>query len=69
MLGTVEEMKEVFPNVVLDADIGRQLYTAKKTINELKKKKLLADTIVIGLGTNGVYTEEDFQNMMKSDWV
>ena len=66
MLGTVEEMKEVFPNVVLDADIGRQLYSAKKTINELKKKKLLADTIVIGLGTNGVYTEEDFQNMMKA---
>ncbi len=53
-------------NVVLDADIGRQLYSAKKTINELKKKKLLADTIVIGLGTNGVYTEEDFQNMMKA---
>lgn len=64
MLGAVEEVKEIFPNVVVDADIGRQLYNGEQIIQALLDKKLLANTVVIGLGTNGVYTEENFHKMM-----
>ncbi|WP_300119690.1 acyltransferase family protein [uncultured Enterococcus sp.] len=64
MLGAVEEIKEIFPNVVVDADIGRQLYNGEQIIQALLDKKLLANTVVIGLGTNGVYTEENFHRMM-----
>ena len=64
MLGAVEEVKEIFPNVVVDADIGRQLYNGEQIIQTLLDKKLLANTVVIGLGTNGVYTEENFHKMM-----
>ena len=64
MLGAVEEVKEIFPNVVVDADIGRQLYNGEQIIQSLLDKKLLANTVVIGLGTNGVYTEENFHKMM-----
>lgn len=64
MLGAVEEIKEIFPNVVVDADIGRQLYNGEQIIQALLDKKLLANTVVIGLGTNGVYTEENFHKMM-----
>lgn len=64
MLGAVEEIKEIFPNVVVDADIGRQLYNGEQIIQSLLDKKLLANTVVIGLGTNGVYTEENFHKMM-----
>ncbi|HJF19448.1 MAG TPA: acetyltransferase [Enterococcus columbae] len=65
MLGSVEELKEVFPKIVVDADVGRQLYNGTEIIQKLIDQNLLADCVILALGTNGVYSEENFDQMMQ----
>ena len=45
--------------------MGRQLYESPELIKALKEKDLLRDTVLIGLGTNGSFTETQFANLMK----
>ena len=40
MLGATSNLQEVFPSVVVDAVIGRQLYNSLKEIKQLKKEGL-----------------------------
>ncbi|EOT39645.1 acyltransferase family protein [Enterococcus columbae] len=65
MLGSVEELKEIFPKIIVDADVGRQLYSGAEVIQKLKDEKLLSKNLIIALGTNGVYSEENFDQMMQ----
>ncbi len=64
MLDAATDLKELFPNVVVDGDVGRQLYNSGPYIKELKKQGLLKDTLLIGLGTNGAFTEAQFDSLM-----
>lgn len=64
MLGATSHLQEVFPKMVIDATVGRQIYDSAATAKELKKENLLSDTVLIGLGTNGVGSETDFDQLM-----
>ncbi|MGM0156393.1 acyltransferase [Enterococcus sp. AZ191] len=66
MLDAATDLKEVYPHVVVDGDVGRQLYTSEPYIEELKKQNLLKDTVLIGLGTNGAFTEAQFDTIMSA---
>ncbi|MDU1849196.1 MAG: acyltransferase family protein [Enterococcus durans] len=66
MLDAATDLKEVYPNVVVDGDVGRQLYASEPYIEELKKQNLLKDTVLIGLGTNGAFTEAQFDTIMSA---
>lgn len=66
ILDAAADLKEVYPNVVVDGDVGRQLYTSETYIEELKKQNLLKDTVLIGLGTNGAFTEAQFDSLMST---
>ncbi len=66
MLDAATDLKELYPNVVVDGDVGRQLYASEPYIEELKKQNLLKDTVLIGLGTNGAFTETQFDSIMSA---
>lgn len=66
MLDAATDLKEVYPQVVVDGDVGRQLYASESYIEELKKQNLLKDTVLIGLGTNGAFTEAQFDTIMSA---
>ncbi|PQD33397.1 acyltransferase family protein [Enterococcus durans] len=66
MLDAATDLKEVYPHVIVDGDVGRQLYASEPYIEELKKQNLLKDTVLIGLGTNGAFTEAQFDTIMSA---
>jgi len=65
MLDATADLQEILPKAVVDGDVGRQLYESPELIKALKEKDLLRDTVLIGLGTNGSFTETQFDNLMK----
>lgn len=65
MLGAAQNMKDLFPDVVVDANVNRQVYSSKDLIQNLADEDLLKDPVVIGLGTNGDFTEAQFADFMK----
>lgn len=66
ILDAATDLKELYPHVVVDGDVGRQLYASEPYIEELKKQNLLKDTVLIGLGTNGAFTEAQFDTIMSA---
>ncbi|MBA5270603.1 acyltransferase family protein [Enterococcus hirae] len=66
MLDAATDLKELYPKVVVDGDVGRQLYASEPYIEELKKQNLLKDTVLIGLGTNGAFSESQFDSIMSA---
>ena len=52
-------LQELYPKVVVDGDVGRQLYASVPYIEKIKEEQdLLKDTgVLIGLGTNGSFSE------------
>ncbi|MBO0461666.1 MULTISPECIES: acyltransferase family protein [Enterococcus] len=66
MLDAAADLKELYPQVVVDGDVGRQLYTSLPYIEELKNRDLLKDTVLVGLGTNGSFSESQFDSLMSA---
>lgn len=58
------ELKKLFPDIIVDAEIGRQMYQAPKVIENLKEQGLLGKTVVIELGTNGAFTKDQFMDIL-----
>ncbi|MGX7174242.1 acyltransferase family protein [Enterococcus ratti] len=66
MLDAATDLKELYPKVVVDGDVGRQLYASEPYIEELKKQNLLKETVLMGLGTNGAFSEAQFDSIMSA---
>jgi Predicted acyltransferases len=66
MLGSTINLQEVFPQAVVDAEVGRQLYAAPDLLNSLQEQGLLNDTVIFGLGTNGSFTDAQFDSVMQA---
>lgn len=64
MLGAAAGLNEMFPNSVVDAEINRQVYASVDLLQKLKDDKLLHDTVIIGLGTNSPFTDQQFADIM-----
>lgn len=65
MLDATSDLKEIFPNIIVDADIGRQLYASADLVKKLDEDGLLKKNVLVGLGTNGSFTEAQFDAFMK----
>ncbi|GAU65894.1 hypothetical protein SSP35_02_02630 [Streptomyces sp. NBRC 110611] len=61
MLAAAPALKATFPGIAIDAKVGRQLSVAAKVITELKQRRPLAETVVVGLGANSVGGRKDLQ--------
>ncbi|MGG5316885.1 acyltransferase family protein [Enterococcus sp. AZ072] len=58
-------LKEIFPKMVIDGEVGRQVDDSPPLLQALKDKKQLEDTVLLSLGTNGPFTDDEFDQMMK----
>ncbi|WP_189296483.1 acyltransferase family protein [Streptomyces albospinus] len=61
MTAAAPALKAKFPDIHVDAKIGRQLTAAPQEVNTLEKQGELGDTVVIGLGANGTGGVPDLQ--------
>lgn len=60
MAGCSDDYKKMFPKITIDAGVSRQ---AADLMSELQGKEL-PQTIIIGLGTNGPFTQEQYDQIM-----
>ncbi|MGO2638060.1 MAG: acyltransferase family protein [Enterococcus viikkiensis] len=64
LLAGSKGLTEIFPKMVVDGEVGRQLKDSPPLLQELKDKGELNDTILLSLGTNGAFSQEDFAQIM-----
>ncbi len=58
-------LKNTFPDIRIDAQIGRQLSKAIPVVEQLKNEGNLGNYVIIGLGTNGAFTTEQLVSLIK----
>jgi peptidoglycan/LPS O-acetylase OafA/YrhL len=66
LLSASDALAKIYPEMVIDADVGRQLYSSTESIQNLAKENKLEQTVLISLGTNGSFTESQFDDFMKA---
>lgn len=59
-------LQKRLPGIVIDAKTGRQMYEASDLISELQALDKLGKTVIIELGTNGSFTEEQLLQTLDS---
>lgn len=65
MAGSSNDLKQLMPKAIIDAAVSRQLNVAFGLIDNYKNQGVLTDNILIGLGTNGPFSEGDLDHLMK----
>jgi len=58
-------LKDAFPNITIDAKIGRQMSQALEIVEGMKKEGTLGSHVIIGLGTNGAFTTEQLESLIQ----
>ncbi|MDM5427252.1 acyltransferase family protein [Bacillus mycoides] len=58
-------LKNAFPDIRIDAQIGRQLSKAIPVVEQLKNEGNLGNYVIIGLGTNGAFTTEQLVSLIE----
>lgn len=64
LLAGSKGLTEIFPKMVVDGEVGRQLKDGPALLQTLKDKGELHDTILLSLGTNGAFSKDDFAQVM-----
>lgn len=67
MIDIAPYLKQLFPGIVVDGQVGRQMIQAPAVISQLKSQGELGNRVVIiELGTNGPFTESQLLSILKS---
>lgn len=66
MIDSAPYLKQHFPNIVIDAEIGRQMYKAAQIVEGFKSNNKLGDYLVIGLGSNGAFNSQQLKSLVQS---
>ncbi|MED0967162.1 acyltransferase family protein [Bacillus paramycoides] len=64
MIDITPYLKNAFPDIRIDAQIGRQLSKAISVVEQLKNEGNLGNYVIIGLGTNGAFTTEQLVSLI-----
>ncbi|MGE6599566.1 acyltransferase family protein [Bacillus proteolyticus] len=64
MIDIAPYLKNTFPDIRIDAQIGRQLSKAIPVVEQLKNEGNLGNYVIIGLGTNGAFTTEQLVSLI-----
>lgn len=64
MAGSSNNLKQLMPKALIDAAVSRQLVVAFGLLSNYKKQGVLADNVLLGLGTNGPFTMDDINRIM-----
>lgn len=62
LLMAVNPIEKIFPKAAVDGDVGRQLYQSNPVVETLKSEGRLKDIVVIVLGSNGSFTDAQFNS-------
>ncbi|GBG96490.1 acyltransferase family protein [Lactococcus termiticola] len=65
MVAGSADLQEAFPNMQIDAAVGRQALDGPSVLTSLLAKTPKPDAILIGLGTNGPLEQADIDGIMK----
>ncbi|BDR60444.1 acyltransferase family protein [Lactobacillus xylocopicola] len=65
MAGSSNDLSMMMPKAVIDAAVSRQLNMASQLFSSYQAQHILADNILIGLGTNGSFSMADIDHLMK----
>ncbi|MBE7104020.1 acetyltransferase [Bacillus cereus] len=65
MIDIAPYLKNAFPNIRIDAKIGRQMSQAIPAVEQLKNEGNLGNHVIIGLGTNGAFTKEQLASLIE----
>lgn len=66
MVSAEPALKKLLPGIVIDAQVGRQMYQAPSVVAQLKAQGDLGERVIIELGTNGPFTEEQLTALLSS---
>jgi len=66
MINVEPVLQNRLPGIVIDAQLGRQMYQAPDLISKLQKEGKLGKIVIIELGTNGTFTEKQLMNTLDS---
>jgi peptidoglycan/LPS O-acetylase OafA/YrhL len=66
ILGAEPYLKKIFPGIVIDGELGRQMNQARDVVNRLKAEGKLGDCVIIELGSNGPFKPEEFHTLLTS---
>jgi peptidoglycan/LPS O-acetylase OafA/YrhL/lysophospholipase L1-like esterase len=64
MLMVAPYLKKEFPNIVIDAKVGRQMKDASSVIERLESAGKLGDIVIIELGTNGPFAKNQLVSLL-----
>ncbi len=63
-LGALSSLQAALPGAVIDAEVGRQFWTATEVVASLEAQGALGDVVVVSLGANGTFTSSQFEQLM-----
>lgn len=66
MLDGVDALQKIFPLMIADASVGRQVSSSQQILADYKDKGVLANVVLIGLGTNGAFTDQQLDDVMRT---
>jgi peptidoglycan/LPS O-acetylase OafA/YrhL len=66
LLAAAKPLSQLFPQAVIDGKVGRQLNQSVDIINSLRDQGTLGDIVVVVLGSNGSFTDEQFKTFMEA---
>ncbi|MBP1047696.1 acetyltransferase [Enterococcus sp. BWM-S5] len=59
------DLQTVFPRMLIDGEVGRQVFNSEEPLEKLKTDNQLRDTVLVSLGTNGSFTEAQFDSLLQ----
>lgn len=65
MVGASTALEAEIPSLSVDAKISRQIADAGYVLQQYKSAGILPSTVVIGLASNGTFTDAQFEQMMR----
>ncbi|MBE1443011.1 acyltransferase family protein [Paenibacillus sp. OAS669] len=66
LVGVAPYLKELIPNINIDGKVGRQMSEAKDVVAQLNSKKNLGSIVIVGLGTNGLFSSEKLEELLNT---
>ena len=66
MVDAAPYLKEMLPGIVVDAQVGQQLYQVQAEVPQLKSAGDIGDRLILELGTNGYYSVTQLDNLLTS---
>nr|WP_088042856.1 acyltransferase family protein [Bacillus sp. EAC] len=64
VINAIPYLKKSYPNINVNAKVGRQFTEASKIIEQAKKSNALGDTVIIELGTNGAFSKKQMISLI-----